>query len=147
MYSARSPHSPEACLWKNQNFMNTILKGPRGIFLWNYFRIWPVVPEEIFKELLKKLHLVAMATRVFNGIKFCEQFSKTTSQGTFLPSFVQTGPAVWEKKMFKEIVDDARRTPDHHKSSPWACCAQVSWKPYNFHQSIFSTMTYISISS
>ena len=53
-----------------------------------------------------------MATRVFDGIKFCEDFLKSTSQGTFLPSLVQTGPAVWEEKMFKEIVDDARRTLD-----------------------------------
>ena len=43
-----------------------------------------------------------MATRVFDGIKFYEQI----------------GPAVWEEKMFKEIVDDARRTPHHPKSSP-----------------------------
>ena len=71
----------------------------------------PVVPEEIFKELLKKIHSVAMATRVFDGIKFCEQFSKRTFQGTLLPSLVQIGPEVWEK-MFKEIVDDARRTMD-----------------------------------
>ena len=53
-----------------------------------------------------------MATRVFDGIKFCEHFLKRTSQGTFLPSLVQTGPAVRKKKMFKEIVDDARRTTD-----------------------------------
>ena len=59
-----------------------------------------------------------MATRVFDGIKFFEQFLKRTSQGTFLPSLVQIGPAVWEEKMFKEIVDDAQRTPHHPKSSP-----------------------------
>ena len=47
-----------------------------------------------------------MATRVFDGIKFCEQFLKKTYQGTFLPSLVQIGPVVWEEKMFKEIVDD-----------------------------------------
>ena len=54
-----------------------------------------------------------MATRVFDGIKFCEQLLKRTSQGTFLPSLVQIGEAVWEEKMFKEIVDDARRTTRH----------------------------------
>ena len=47
-----------------------------------------------------------MVTRVFDGIIFCEQFLKRTSQGTFLPSLVQIGLAVWEEKMFKEIVDD-----------------------------------------
>ena len=58
---------------------------------------------------------------------------KKTSQGKFLPSLVQIGPEVWEKKMFKGIVDDARRptdderrTQDHFKSYPWARCAQVS---------------------
>ena len=42
-----------------------------------------------------------MATRVFDGTK-----------ETFLPSLVQIGPVAWEEKMFKEIVDDARRTTD-----------------------------------
>ena len=35
-----------------------------------------------------------MATRVFDGIKFCEQVLKETTQGTFLPSLVQIGPVV-----------------------------------------------------
>ena len=51
-----------------------------------------------------------MATSVFGGIKFCEQFSKRTSQGTFLARMVQTGPAVWEEKMFEKIVDYAHQT-------------------------------------
>ena len=42
-----------------------------------------------------------MATRVFDGIKFCEQSLKKTSQGTILPSLVQIGPAFWEE-MFKQ---------------------------------------------
>ena len=72
-----------------------------------------MVPEEkIFKELLEKFNFVAMANRVFDGIKFCEQFLKRTSYKTFLPSLVQIVPAVWEEKMFKEIVDNARRTMD-----------------------------------
>ena len=53
-----------------------------------------------------------MATRVFDGIKFCEQLLKRTTQGTFLPSLVQSGPVIWEEKMFKEIVDNARQTTD-----------------------------------
>ena len=78
-----------------------------------------MVPEEkIFKELLKKINFVAMATRVFDGIKFSEQFFKRTSKGTFLPSLVQNGPVVWEQMMFIEIVDDARLTHHHPKSSP-----------------------------
>ena len=59
-----------------------------------------------FKEMLKKFHFIAMATMVFDGIKFYGQFLKRTSQETFLPSLVRIGPAVWEEKMFKEIVDD-----------------------------------------
>ena len=51
-----------------------------------------------------------MASIVFDGIKFREQLLKRTSQGTFLPSLVQTGPAVWKENMFKEIVDNARQT-------------------------------------
>ena len=47
-----------------------------------------------------------MATGVFDRIKFCEQLLKRTSQGTFLPSLVQSGPAALEE-MFKEIADDA----------------------------------------
>ena len=74
----------------------------------NYFKIRPAVPDErIFKELLKKFQFVAMATRVFDGIKFCEKVLNRTSQGTFLPSFVQIGRVVWEEKMFKEIVENA----------------------------------------
>ena len=54
------------------------------------------VPEEkIFEKLHRKFHLVAMATRFFDGIKFCEQFLKRPSQGTFLPiSLVQIGPEI-----------------------------------------------------
>ena len=61
-----------------------------------------------------------MATRDSDGIKFCGQILKKTSQGTFLPSLVQIGPAVWEEKMFKEIIDELRRkqTPGDPKSSP-----------------------------
>ena len=53
-----------------------------------------------------------MVTRVFDGIQFCEQSLKRTYQETFLPSLIQTGPAVWEEKMFKEINDDTQLAPD-----------------------------------
>ena len=138
-YSARSPHSLEPFFGPIKISRTFFEKGhPRNIsvklFLWNYFKIGPAVSEEKnFKELLKKFNFVAMATRVLDGIKFCEQFLKRISQRTFLPSLVQIGAAVWEEKMFKEIVDDvqrtthnAKRTHHHPKSSPWACCAQVS---------------------
>ena len=49
---------------------------PRNISV--KFKIRPTVPEEkVFKELLKKF--VAIATRVFDGIKFREQLLKKTS--------------------------------------------------------------------
>ena len=48
-----------------------------------------------------------MATRVFDGMNFCEHFLKRTSQGTFLPSLVQIGRAVCEERFIKEIVEDA----------------------------------------
>ena len=67
-----------------------------------------------------------MATRVFDEIKYCVQVLKRASQGTFLLSLVQIGPVVWEEKIFKEIVDNARRTHHHPKSSAIAHCAQVS---------------------
>ena len=67
-----------------------------------------------------------MVTRVLDGIKFCEPLLKRTYQGIFLQSLVQIGTVVWEEKMFKEIVDDGRRTQQNPKSSPWARCAQMS---------------------
>ena len=59
-----------------------------------------------------------METRVFDGIKFCKQFLKT-SKGTFLLRMIRIGPAVWEEKMFKEIIDDARRTTDTGPPLDW----------------------------
>ena len=53
-----------------------------------------------------------MATRHFDGIKFCEQFLKRTSQRNIPTKFGLTGPVVWEEKMFQEIVDDAWQTTD-----------------------------------
>ena len=115
-YSARSPHSPEPCFGRIKILKTFLKRVTQRTFLWNYFKIGPAVSEEnIFKELLKKFHFVAMATRVFEGIKFSEQFLKRTFQGTILPSLVQIGPAVWEEKIFKEIVDDARWTHHHPK--------------------------------
>ena len=98
----------------------------QGTFLANYFKIGPGVPEEeIFYELLKIFHFIDMATRVFEGIKFCEHFLQRTSQGTFLPSLVQFGPTVWEEKMFKEYVEDpnGRWTLHHPNKLPLSTCS------------------------
>ena len=113
-YSARSPHSPEPCFWADQNFTNAFWKGsPKEHSCEIISKSDQQYQRRRFlKNCLKKFNFVAMATRVFDGIKFCEQRLKRTSQGTFLPSLVQIGPAVWEEKMFKEIVDNAQRTTD-----------------------------------
>ena len=84
----------------------------QATILLNYYKIGLAISEEkIFKEFLKKFNLVAMATRVFYGIKLCEQFSKRTNQGTFLSSLVQIGPVACEEMMFKEILNDALINP------------------------------------
>ena len=90
--------------WTDQNFANTFEKA--------------VPKEKIFKELLKNIHFVTMATRLFDGIKFCEEILKITVQGTFPPSLVQFGRAVWEEKIFKEVFDDARRMTHDGRRTP-----------------------------
>ena len=108
-------------------FCKQVLKRvTQGTFLWNYLKTGQAVQEEkIFKELLKKFHFIAMATRVFDRIKFCEQLLKRSSQGKFLPSFVQIGQAVWEKT-FKGIVDDGSTqdypNPLQHVVLSWGTC-------------------------
>ena len=86
----------------------------QGTFLWNHFKIGPAVLEEkIFKELLKKFNFVAMATRVFDGIEFCEQFLNRTSQGTFLPSLSKLAQRFGRRCLKKLLTThDARRTTD-----------------------------------
>ena len=43
-----------------------------------------VSDKKIFKDLKKKLSFVAMATRVFEGIKLFQEILKWTMAGTFL---------------------------------------------------------------
>ena len=65
------PPPPAAMCLDGSKFHEHFLK--RDTIMRNYFKIGPGVSEEkIFKEFLKKFHLVAMATRIFDGIKFCE---------------------------------------------------------------------------
>ena len=56
-----------------------------------------------------------MATRVFDGIKFCEQFLEDLPRN-MLAKFGQNWPSGLEEEMFKEIVDNARQTLDHPKT-------------------------------
>ena len=71
-----------------------------------------MVPDKkIFKDLIFFLSFVAMATRVFEGIKFSQENLKMTIAGTFLWNFIKIGSVLSEKKMFKEKVNartDAR---------------------------------------
>ena len=41
LYSARSPHSPEPCLWTNQNFANNFRKGHKR-----------TIPVKLFQNLI-----------------------------------------------------------------------------------------------
>ena len=49
-------------------------------------------------------------------LKFCEQFLKRVTQGTFLWNYFKIWPAVSEKKIFKEFlhVPIVRQAPIHH---------------------------------
>ena len=64
-YSASSLHSPEPCFLTDQNFTNELGKVP---------------PKEDLCEIVSKsdqqFQKVAMASRVLDGIKFCEQYFK-----------------------------------------------------------------------
>ena len=87
-HNEKSPQAPTpmaAMFFHGSKFRNLFLKRvTQGTILWNYFKIGSAVSEEkIFKEFLKKFDLVA---KVFDGIKFCTQFLKGTTQRTFLPS-------------------------------------------------------------
>ena len=95
-YSAKSLPSHGGHVFRRIKISQTVFeKGHTGTILWNYFKIGPAVSEEkVFKEFFKKFNLVVMATRIFDGIKFCAEILKRTTQGTFLPSLVQIGPAV-----------------------------------------------------
>ena len=73
----------------------------------NFFHLVKEMASTILETERTLNPLVAMATTVLR-----------TFQETFLPSLVQICPEVWEENMFKEIVDDARHTQNHPKSSP-----------------------------
>ena len=104
-YSARSPHSPEPCLWMDQNFADNFWKGS---------------PKEHSCEIISKSDQRFRRRRFFKnffmsikckkppfttamfmeGSKFREQFLKRVTQGTFLWNNFKIRPAVSEKKIF-----------------------------------------------
>ena len=65
------------------------------------------------------LSFVAIATRVFERIKFFQEILKRTMAGTFLWNFIKIRWGIWEeKKMFKEKVNTQT---DRHMTDngPW----------------------------
>ena len=122
LYSARTPHSPEQCFLTDQNFRNTF-RSPKE----HSCEIISKSDQRFQKRRLhKKTPFHCHGNQSFWWNQILWTILKRTSQGTFLTSLVQIGPAVWDEKMFKEIVDDAWLTHHHPKSSPWARCAKVS---------------------
>ena len=57
LYSARSLHSLIPCLLTDQNFKNNSEKGHSRTFLWDYFKVWPIVSEKIFYDFVY-VHIV-----------------------------------------------------------------------------------------
>ena len=67
------PTHMAATFFDGSKFCEQFFKRVTQGILWIYLKIGPAVSEEkIFKEFLKKIHLVAMATKVFDGVKFCD---------------------------------------------------------------------------
>ena len=82
-------------------------------FLWNYFKIWPVFSEnKIFLHytdinffmsvLCKKLPFTRAI--FIDRSKFCEQFLKRVTHGTFLWNYFKIWQSVLEKKVFKNFL-------------------------------------------
>ena len=60
--------------WRIKTLEQFLKRVTLRTILWNYFKIEHAVSEEkIFNEFLKKFRLVAMATRVFDRIKFFKE--------------------------------------------------------------------------
>ena len=98
-YSESSPHSLEPCLKTDQNFPNNFWERLiQGTFLWNYFKIWPAAfGEDFFRN--SSCQYSAKKTpftraMFMDGSKFCEQFLKRVTQGTFLWNYFKIGSAV-----------------------------------------------------
>ena len=74
-------------------------------FLWNYFKIWP--EQDFFAVYRHEFLHVCIAQKppftraiFIDRSKFCEQFLKRVTQGTFLWNYFKIWPAVSEKKIF-----------------------------------------------
>ena len=134
-YSARSPHSPEPCLWTDQNFANNFWRGSSKVH---------------------SCEIISKSDQRFQGRRFLKNCLKNLKNSISLPwqpeflmesnsvkKFWREPPKehscqVWSKlaqqfgrrRCLKKLLTthDARQTPHHPKSSPWESCAQVSEK-------------------
>ena len=130
MYSARSPHSPEPCLWKDQNLAKNLWKGS---------------PKEHSCEIILK------SDKRFQRRRFLKNCLKNLISLPWQPEFwMESNPVnkfwrgppsqVWSKlaqrfgrrRCLKKLLTthDGWRTPHHPKSSPRARCA-VGKNPEN----------------
>ena len=88
-YGARSPHSPDPCLWTDQIFANNLLKGsPKEHSCGNYFKIGPAVPE-ILKNCLK--NSISLPWKPEFLMESNSVNKEWIFPGTFLPNLVQIG--------------------------------------------------------
>ena len=108
LYSAKSPHSPEPCLWMDQNFANKFCKGShkehsreiisksdqrfqRRRFFKNFFMSIKCKKPQFTRAMFME------------GPKFREQFLKRVTQGIFLWNYFKIWPVVSEKEDFLRI--------------------------------------------
>ena len=89
-------------------------------FLWNYFKIWPMVSEnKIFLHYTDMNFFMSVKCKkppftramFMEGSKFLEQFLKRVTKGTFLWNYFKIWPAVSEKIFYEflhvQIVQEA----------------------------------------
>ena len=104
-YSARSPHSPEPCLWTDQNSANSFWKGhQRNIPVKLFQNLTSSFGEEDFLRISSCPYVVQEApihqSHVFGRFKISKTFFKKVTQGTFLRNCFKIWPEVSEKKIF-----------------------------------------------
>ena len=86
-YSARNPHSPEPCLWTDQNFANIFEKGhQRNIPVKLFQNLTSSFGEEDFLRISSCPYIVQEAP-IHQCHVFRKQFLKRVTQGTFLRNY------------------------------------------------------------
>ena len=100
-YSARSSHSPEPCLWWDQNFADTFWKGsPKEHSCEIISKSDQQFRRRFFKNFFMSLQCKKppFTTAMFmGGSKFCEYILKRVTKRTFLWNYFKIWPAVSEK--------------------------------------------------